>query len=97
MSLDVSSHELSRFPALGSSPGPSGNPHWHVALSRALGRKLDGQAERVLQMANALPRDATLGEVMRVNAEATLMQVMAQSAAKVNDSIGQGLEALARR
>lgn len=96
MSLDVSTNELSRFPSATTSAGTS-NHHWYAALSRALGRKLDGQAARVLQMANQLPRDATLGEVMRVNAEATLMQVMAQSAAKVNDSIGQGLEALARR
>jgi hypothetical protein len=96
MSLDVPSTELSRFPSSAASTGTS-NHHWYAALSRALGRKLDGQAERVLHLANELPRDATLGEVMRVNSEATLMQVMAQSAAKVSDSIGQGLEALARR
>jgi hypothetical protein len=96
MSLDVPSTELSRFPSSATSAGTS-NHHWYAALSRALGRKLDGQAERVLHLANELPRNATLGEVMRVNSEATLMQVMAQSAAKVSDSIGQGLEALARR
>lgn len=97
MSLDVSTQELSRFTSSATSAGTTSNHHWYAALSRALGRKLDGQAAHVLRLANELPRNATLGEVMRVNSEATLMQVMASSAAKVSDSIGQGLEALARR
>jgi hypothetical protein len=90
------STELSSFPTPSAGAATS-NPNWYSALSRAMGRQLDGQAAQVKQLATELPHQATIGQVMQVQAEATLMQVMSSSAASVNNSIGQGLEALARR
>ena len=96
MNIDPVSTELSSFPTA-RPHGSDANRNWYTALSRAMGRQLDGQAAQVEQLAGALPRQATIGQVMQVQSAATLMQVMSSSAASVNNSIGQGLEALARR
>ena len=81
-------------PGHGSSDGPS----WYGAVSRAWGRALDSQADRVVKMSNALAHgDPSIGEVMQVTAEAQLMGVLSSSASTVNNSIGQALETLGRK
>jgi hypothetical protein len=71
---------------------------WYSAVSRAWGRALDSQADRVVKMSNALAHgDPSIGEVMQVTAEAQLMGVLSSSASTVNNSIGQALETLGRK
>jgi hypothetical protein len=82
------------------SPASAGDnsPSWYSAVSRAWGRALDSQADRVVKMSNALAYgDPSIGEVMQVTAEAQLMGVLSTSASTVNNSIGQALETLGRK
>jgi hypothetical protein len=82
-----------------ASPAGSGDgPSWYGSVSRAWGRALDAQADRVVKMSNALAHgDPGIGEVMQVTAEAQLMGVLSSSASTVNNSIGQALETLGRK
>jgi hypothetical protein len=81
------------------SPSSSADgPSWYGAVSRAWGRALDSQADRVVKMSNALMHgDPSIGEVMQVTAESQLMGVLSTSASTVNNSIGQALETLGRK
>jgi hypothetical protein len=81
-----------------SSTGSGDSPSWYSAVSRAWGRALDSQADRVIKMSNALAYgDPSIGEVMKVTAESQLMGVLSTSASTVNNSIGQALETLGRK
>jgi hypothetical protein len=96
--MKIDNNEYS-FASQRASPASGGDsPSWYSAVSRAWGRALDSQADRVVKMSNALAHgDPSIGEVMQVTAEAQLMGVLSSSAATVNNSIGQALETLGRK
>lgn len=81
-----------------SQASGGGSPSWYGSVSRAWGRALDAQADRVVKMSNALAHgDPSIGEVMLVTAEAQMMGVLSSSASTVSTSIGQALETLGRK
>jgi hypothetical protein len=89
-------YSFSGQPASPSAGGEGSS--WYSAVSRAWGRALDSQADRVVKKSNALAQgDPSIGEVMLVTAEAQMMGVLSSSASTVNNSIGQALETLGRK
>jgi hypothetical protein len=82
----------------GTSRASAAGGNWYSALSRAWGQALDTQATRVVRLSQGLAYgEPGIGDVMLVTTESSLMGVMSQSAATVNNSIGQALETLARK
>lgn len=78
-----------------TDPGDSG---WYIALSRAWGQALDSQADKVVSLSSGLATaNPSIGDVMRVSAEAQMFSVLSSSASNVNSSIGKALETLGRK
>jgi hypothetical protein len=97
--MNIDTHDYSFATQKPSPSGASDNTQsWYSAVSRAWGRALDSQAERVVKMSNALAHgDPSIGEVMQVTAEAQLVGVLSSSASTVNNSIGEALQTLGRK
>ncbi len=71
---------------------------WYEAMSKAWGSVLDGQAEKITTMADAIGAGQdNPSSVALLTAESLKMQFLSSNAATSTNSVGQALESIARK
>ncbi|ARU59435.1 hypothetical protein OLMES_5455 [Oleiphilus messinensis] len=97
----ATSNEFQQASPLGGSQlGMSGDKHsWYEAMAGAWGNALDQQADQVTQLSDAVSNGGkdTPSAMTQLTAESMKMQFMANNASTATSSVGQALEALARK
>lgn len=71
---------------------------WYEAMSKAWGKVLDGQAEKITSLADSIGQGQDdPASITMLTAESLKMQFLSSNASTSTNSVGQALESLARK
>jgi len=89
---------LAASPAAGNNKANNTNPSWFEAMAEAWGKTLDGQANRIEELATGIGDGIdTPSAITQLTAESLKMGFMSNSSHTSLSSIAQGLETMARK
>ncbi|ALN64620.1 MULTISPECIES: hypothetical protein [Lysobacter] len=84
--------------ATAASGGGGSGGSWYEALSRAWGQTLDAQASRITELSGSIGGGGDQpSNMVALTAESLRMQFVSNSAATSQNSVGEALNALARK
>ena len=82
----------------GRSSGASGSGSWFEAVAQAWGQTLDGEAQKITTMSDAIgDGNEQPSQIAELSAESMRMSFMSNSENTSTSSLGQSLETMARK
>lgn len=91
-------HSLSNKPKTNRSKGSAQQQtDWYHSMAKAWGNALDNQAQKLVDTANSIGEDSTVGDALMVSAQAHQLSFMSNAASTTSNSVGQALETLAKK
>jgi len=94
------SNQISEVSAVESEPtrtAKNGNSSWYVAMAKAWGNALDKQSQKLVDESLVLNNSTSVGDAIKVTAEAHKLSFLSNAASTASNSAGQALETLARK
>ncbi len=77
---------------------PQQEKSWYEAMAAAWGQTLDNQAQKITEMSADVGSGADQpSQIVQLTAESLRMQFLSNQSATANNSVGQALEAIARK